>query len=332
MLDLFTKNTDTETADTETADSENLIDQSPLATENTQDTENSAEKNDSPSSDAVEDSDSITAYMEKLLERSRGGKSGTASLASAPQKSKQESKTQTEHGSNLSTSSILESAGTPANNSMSNNSMQEKLAAFNKAPTHSQDKDAVRDAMNSFRDVANYSARMAIARHSQKHQRTDLIFKGVLTGICVLISIIIFAEYFWGINRLSIMKWAALAISIASISQFHRAYNEAKKLFPGKKPKGANATKETQETEAVENEHLHFVNQADQEEESLDETLNAVNGIREQLELLSAEEEEVQSLEEKFKQNDRSWNDQTASLLETEDQREIHDFERDEDQ
>ncbi len=105
-----------------------------------------------------------------------------------------------------------------------------------------------------------------------------------------------------------------------------------KKLFPGKKPKGANATKETQETEAVENEHLHFVNQADQEEESLDETLNAVNGIREQLELLSAEEEEVQSLEEKFKQNDRSWNDQTASLLETEDQREIHDFERDEDQ
>ncbi|HBL45534.1 MAG TPA: hypothetical protein DDZ90_19320, partial [Planctomycetaceae bacterium] len=109
--------------------------------------------------------------------------------------------------------------------------LEEKLATLNQAPAHQQDRDAVRNAMNSFRDVANYSARMAIARHSLKHQKTDLIFKGILSGLCILFSLIIFGEAYWGSNSLGIFKWAALAVTIASTAQFLRGWKEARNLL-----------------------------------------------------------------------------------------------------
>ena len=331
LLDLFTKKTDPETSD-----SENVAEQVSAAGENTEDAENADEKQEPCVADNADDPDSIAAYMEKLLERSRGGKPGPPSSASAAHKPASssakpvsESKAQNVHGSTLLTSSLLNSQVTPANLSI-----EEKLEALKKAPTHAQDKDAVRDALNSFRDVANYSARMAIARHSMKHQRTDLWLKGVLTGACVILTIIVFADSIWGINRLGIMKWATLAVTIAAIAQLLRAGKESHKLFPSRKSPESNQTKETL---AEENELTHSEAQTEQtqavyeDDESLGETLNAVNGIREQLELLSAEEEELQLLEEQLKHCARAHHDEADSLRE-EDSHDLYEFDRDEDQ
>ncbi len=48
------------------------------------------------------------------------------------------------------------------------------------------DKDEVRAALQSFRQVANFSARSALATHSSKTVRGDLAVQGVLTGLATL--------------------------------------------------------------------------------------------------------------------------------------------------
>jgi cell division initiation protein len=163
-----------------------------------------------------EEENSIASYMEQLLERSRTKSPGSSSPAAPVSQTygQQPAKSDQPVCAQLS--------------------MEEKLATLSQAPTHTQDRDAVRDAMNSFREVSNYSARMAIARHSMKHQRTDLLFKGILTGVCVLTTLIIFGESIWGSNTLGVIKWAALAVSITSTAQFLRGLHDVKKLLPGK--------------------------------------------------------------------------------------------------
>ena len=321
LLDLFKKNSETETTDTE-----NITEQNSLAEESVENREPSDEKEASDTEEASnaedndEDSDSIAEYMKKLLERSRGGKSeNTNSQESAsPQPSASPSKP-IQHDTSLVPGSPEEPPAVPANLSM-----EEKLEAFNKAPTHTQDKDAVRDAINSFRDVANYSARMAIARHSKKHQRTDFMFKGVLTGVCVLTTIIIFAESIWGVNRLGVMKWAALAVSIASIAQFLRACHDSNKLFRVKQSPESNATEENEDSAPAV--------QSISTEESLEKPLAAANGIHKQQELLSVEEEELQLLEEQLKNSARAHDGRTASLSEEGDQSELSEIGQDVDQ
>ncbi|MCA9021417.1 MAG: hypothetical protein KDA74_14810, partial [Planctomycetaceae bacterium] len=153
-----------------------------------------------------------------------------------------------------------------------------------------QDKDAVRNAMNSFRDVANYSARMAIARHSLKHQRTDLVFKGILSGLCILFSLIIFGEAFWGSNSLGVFKWAALAVTIASTAQFLRGWNEARSLLSCKIPDETELTEENSEQTPP------AAKQSGAQKFSLEALNDEVDSLSDQWAQLSAEEEQLQSL------------------------------------
>ncbi|WP_339736253.1 hypothetical protein, partial [uncultured Gimesia sp.] len=336
LLDLFTKNPAPETIDSGQTPGQNSAEPEQII-----ELDATTEQEDTLEAAAPDDSDSIAAYMEKLLERSRGEKSGAnGTSASAQPKTSHSSTTvnpksssQTETNSSLVTDSLPGDQSTSASMSM-----EEKLETLKKAPTHSQDKDAVRDAMNSFRDVANYSARMAIARHSLKHQKTDLVFKGVLMGVCVLTTIIIFAEWFWGANSLGIFKWAALAVSIASIAQFQRGYQEAKRLFPEKKKPLSKLPDQTEtvagagivEESMEQAEKLETV--AEQTETPPVDTLNSIKGIQEQLEQLSAEEDELQSLEEQLMKSARSKSNRGDSTTKEENQREFSDPEQDKDQ
>jgi hypothetical protein len=181
-------------------------------------------------------------------------------------------------------------------------SMEEKLATLNQAPTHAQDRDAVRDAMNSFRDVANYSARMAIARHSMKHQKTDLLFKGILTSVCVLTTLIIFAESIWGAKTLGIIKWAALAVSITSSAQFLRGLLQVKQLFPDKSNLESSA-EEAQVNPQTATEPAAVTELVDFQDEP--DTLEQSNSFSADEEPLSADEEELQSLEAQLLENSR---------------------------
>ncbi len=161
---------------------------------------------------------------------------------------------------------------------------------------------------------------MAIARHSLKNHRSDLMFKGVLTGVCALTTLIIFAESIWGINRLGIMKWAALAVSITSITLFLRACQNAKKLLNVKKSPESKSTEE--DDQPVSGDQL--ISKA--------ESPTAVNASGNWQEPLSAEADELQLREAQLQQNARVPHDQTASVSEGEDQSEGSEFDPDVDQ
>ncbi|MCH9652494.1 MAG: hypothetical protein K0U89_01395 [Planctomycetes bacterium] len=116
------------------------------------------------------------------------------------------------------------------------------------------------------------------------------------------------------------MKWAALAVSFASITLFLRACQNAKKLLNIKKPSVSKVTE--QDNQPVSGDQLI----------SEVEPVAAVNTCDNWEEPLSVEADELQLQEAQLQQNARAHHDQTASLSEGEDQSEVPEFDPDIDQ
>jgi hypothetical protein len=91
------------------------------------------------------------------------------------------------------------------------------------APIHKQDKQAVREKLQSFRQVAHLSARSALAKHSLQQLRNATIAKGVLLGMTGLAAVWFFAEPVWG-RPLQIWKGAVCSLgAILSALEFSRS-------------------------------------------------------------------------------------------------------------
>lgn len=93
-------------------------------------------------------------------------------------------------------------------------------------PKHKQDKQAVRENLQSFREVAHLSARSALARHSLEQLRNATIAKGVLLGCSGLATFTFGIEPLWGGQ---FQVWKALACSLATLLsaiEFRRSWNQ----------------------------------------------------------------------------------------------------------
>jgi pSer/pThr/pTyr-binding forkhead associated (FHA) protein len=93
-------------------------------------------------------------------------------------------------------------------------------------PKHKQDKQAVRENLQSFRKVAHMSARSALARHSLQQLRNATIAKGILLGASTIAMTWFFSRPLFGSE---FQMWKAGACGLASLLsgvEFHRSWSQ----------------------------------------------------------------------------------------------------------
>lgn len=145
-----------------------------------------------PTTAAVEE-DSIAAYMERLLARNRMGSepSAAAPVEPPPPRVVTPAPTTPHHESPVVGS---ETGGDALNDASS--TLPEMTTALDNRPR--VDKDEVRATLQSFRQVANLSARSALAQHSTKTLRGELVVQGILTGVAGLAAGTCWCGPLWG--------------------------------------------------------------------------------------------------------------------------------------
>ena len=125
--------------------------------------------------------DSVEEFMARLLARSRTGSDDVLPAAPAAPK---------KVPAPVAAEPVVEGGGSTVVDSDRSHLMAE--------PKHKQDKQAVRENLQSFRQVAHLSARSALARHSLRQLRNATIAKGVLLAASSIATITFLAEPLWG--------------------------------------------------------------------------------------------------------------------------------------
>jgi len=130
-----------------------------------------------------EEEDSVAAYMERLLARTRKG--GTEPPPPAPLETRRESEAR---------SSALSIESSPDPETV-DEAPARRESAENRKPL---DKEATRAELQSFRKVANLSARSALAKHTWGTMKTELAVQSTLAGLCTLGSAAYLSAPVWG--------------------------------------------------------------------------------------------------------------------------------------
>ncbi len=146
-----------------------------------------------PPPTASAEEDSIAAYMERLLARNRMGSepSAAAPVEPPPPRVVAPEPTMPQYetpvvGSESSDDALNDTSST----------LPENTTALDNRPR--VDKDEVRATLQSFRQVANLSARSALAQHSTKTLRGELVVQGILTGVAGLAAGTCWCGPLWG--------------------------------------------------------------------------------------------------------------------------------------
>ena len=79
-------------------------------------------------------------------------------------------------------------------------------------PRHQQNKEAARADLNSLREVANLSARSAIATHTGKQLRGKALIKCILSAVAFGVGAVLLTGNIWGSRSYTAYGFAALAI------------------------------------------------------------------------------------------------------------------------
>ena len=208
-----------------TSDEENTADEV-LASHETSETSTESspipEASQASTSVAEDEDDSVENYMARLLSRSRGG----ATVSPKEAKSLAVSATRASGASADGPAAAEEIPFDPADRS--------HLTA---GPKHKQDRQAVRDHLQSFRQVAHQSARSALARHTTKLLLSTLIAKTVLLSVSTAA-----AAFYFGAPLIGWPTeiWNGAACSLAALlsgMEFYRSWSKFRQSFShGKSP------------------------------------------------------------------------------------------------
>lgn len=141
---------------------------------------------------ATAEEDSIAAYMERLLNRNKLS-SGTTDHAPAPKPIE------------LPPEPARLTAAPGIDDHLHQDQVEDEESAVlrGSAPQFDLrprvDKDEVRASLQSFRQVANLSARSALAKHSSKTVRGELVVQGVLSGLATIAAAGYWCGPLWGV-------------------------------------------------------------------------------------------------------------------------------------
>ncbi len=177
---------------------------------------------------ATDEEDSVEDYMAQLLSRARGG------ATVSPQEAK-----------SLAVSATRASAASadPAGEFAAAVEAQVPFDPADRShltagPKHKQDRQAVRDHLQSFRQVAHQSARSALARHTTKHLLSTLIAKTFLLGVSTVAAVFYLGAPLVGWPA---EIWNGAACSLAALlsgMEFYRSWSKFRQSFShGKSPK-----------------------------------------------------------------------------------------------
>jgi predicted nucleic acid-binding Zn-ribbon protein len=157
--------------------------------------------------------DSVEEFMARLLERSRNSGDHYPAVV-LPKTPRQESSEQ-------AVSPSLEPQVQP--------NLETDRSHLLAEPKHKQDRQAVRENLQSFRQVAHLSARSALAKHSLQQLRNAAIAKGVLFGVTVSATLWFLSEPLRGS---AIQWWKCVACALGAILaavEFRRSWNQLRK-------------------------------------------------------------------------------------------------------
>jgi hypothetical protein len=155
--------------------------------------------------------DSVEAFMARLLARSRTGPSEPSPPAPSASHGYIRLPNRTED---------------PSAGACDSPVAQRDRSHLTAEPIHKQDREAVREHLQSFRQVAHLSARSALARHSLQQLRNATIAKGVLVGASAVAVTAFFTEPLWG-TQLQLWKGIGCSIALAlSVMEFARSWTQ----------------------------------------------------------------------------------------------------------
>ena len=175
---------------------------------------------------ATDEEDSVEDYMAQLLSRARGGATVSPKEAKSLAVSAARASAASADPAGEFAAAAEEIPFDPADRS--------HLTA---EPKHKQDRQAVRDHLQSFRQVAHQSARSALARHTTKHLLSTLIAKTVLLGVSTAAAVFYLAAPLIGWPA---EIWNGAACSLAALlsgMEFYRSWLKFRQSFShGKSP------------------------------------------------------------------------------------------------
>lgn len=189
------------------------------ATEQAEAVAERASTGDSPAAEAEDDS--IAAYMERLLARNRSSsrQSGVSDFHAVTAQSPPP--TQPAPKQETPPAAAPETVESPIE-------VPQVVQPINDStdppqPKHQQDKEAARANLNSLREVANLSARSAIAKHTGKQLRGKALLKFVLSGTAFAVAAVLLTSRLWATGNYTLYGWAALSIGIVMAIELARS-------------------------------------------------------------------------------------------------------------
>ena len=193
------------------------VNETPVLSDLDSSTDQASPESTVESADESEAENSIEACMARLLSRSRGGTEVSASEL----KSLNRSAAFTMAPSGQTVGSNVES---PARNASFDPADRSHLTA---EPKHKQDRQAARDDLHSFRQVAHQSARSALARHTTKNLLSSVVAKSMLLGVSALATTAFFGAPLVGFST---QLWKGLACSLATLLSATQVYQSWRQL------------------------------------------------------------------------------------------------------
>jgi len=91
-------------------------------------------------------------------------------------------------------------------------------------PTHRQNKDEVRAKVDSLRELANFSARTAIATHTRREARSHLTGKVLLVIIAVGLTVLLYTSVYWAGKSYAMYGWSAALVCGLALIELARSF------------------------------------------------------------------------------------------------------------
>jgi len=174
--------------------------------------------------DDADDPDSVSAYMDRLLTRSQSRAEAATGALHRPELSANKA-SQISRSGTTSPVRQKESVTEQTTNDAAD-APEGSLEAVATQDTSCQpqvDKEAVRAHILSLREVANLSARTAIAKHSSKMKRSLLMVKGLLLVASASVAALLLTSETWGSISYVPLGWSTLAISVVVVIEIVRS-------------------------------------------------------------------------------------------------------------
>jgi hypothetical protein len=154
--------------------------------------------------DDANNTDSVAAYMERLLARTRQPKTdGEVCWIPEPKPSPPVTVS-------IAAASNLSDGPQEMTDSQADRQLRSEQIPL-PGPSHQQDKASVRADLDSLRNIANSAARSAIAKYTTKSTREKILFRSLLFTISFVLAAVLLTSTMWGSGDYVQIGWSAVA-------------------------------------------------------------------------------------------------------------------------